>query len=113
MNKQEQLNELARLTNSIEPTPHIIGLTKIYMHYLPYLRLLELPVPSPEFMFQIFTVKEIETLLTTLHTVFANLQMDDLIVFVPYGVLLVKDALELAAFSGRYTFENFIRNFMR
>jgi len=112
MNKQEQLNELARLTNSIEPTPHIIGLTKIYMHYLPYLRLLELPVPSPEFMFQIFTVKEIETLLTTLHTVFANLQMDDLIVFVPYGVLLVKDALELAAFSGRYTFENFIRNFI-
>jgi hypothetical protein len=112
MNKQEQLNELARITNSIEPTPHIIGLTKIYTHYLPYLRLLELPVPSPEYMFQIFTVKEIETLLTTLHDVFVYLQIEDLIIFAPYEVLVIKDALELAAFAGRTPFETFIRDFV-
>ena len=112
MSVQDKLNEIGKLTNSIEPTPYIVSLTRIYTSYLPFLRILELPVPSPEYMFQVFTIEEVEVLLVLLYETFKNAGIENLFILIPYEVILVKDAIEMAAFTGRTAFEIFIKDFV-
>jgi len=102
--------ELAEMTKTVKPTEYVVLLTNTYREILPFLRMLQLPVPNPENMFQVFTIRELENLF---HLYYKGLvPIDDLSIVVPVEALLMKASLETAASLGYDEFNGFISSYL-
>ena len=89
------LHNIAEKTNSVEPTPYVVLLTKLYVISLPMLRLSMLPLPSPEFLFELYTVKQVAFLLYAFNHYLQKAGFDDYVLLMDAETTLLKDSLQL------------------